>query len=231
MGIKKINVIRKQYRKINTLFIILFLTLNYISLISCSNMIKSHISINRNIIEIKSDPEFFNEVKTCMKSLDEGVFIHYDYSDDDEEEKKETNEVEEEEELSDEKKREVLNQEMEELKRIEENIEKFKNGEINEEELRQSNSKLDKMIRKYSKKNENELEKKVQVGPAKYDEDSDEEDQNSMIKSYISEKLEDAEDLESTAFDDEVIVTIKKLNILKLFTMETKVHVQLAATF
>merc|ERR1712222_169596 len=88
------------------LFIILFLTLNYISLISCSNMIKSHISINRNIIEIKSDPEFFNEVKTCMKSLDEGVFIHYDYSDDDEEEKKETNEVEEEEEeLSDEKKK------------------------------------------------------------------------------------------------------------------------------
>lgn len=218
---------KNQTKIINSLFIILFFTLNTMSLVSCSDQIKSKFSINRNIIEVKSDPEFFSEVKNCFDSLDEGVFIHYDYSD--EEEKEET---EEEEESS-----ESYEEELAQLKIIEENIEKFKKGEIDEEELKLSAVKVDKMLTKYNK---NDLSEKSEmdfengnIASTHNDEEEyfNEEDQNSMIKYFISEKLDDTNEIESTAFDSDIINTIKKLNLLKLFTMETNVKVNLAAKF
>merc|ERR1712151_1063771 len=158
---------------------------------------------------------------------DEGVFIHYDYSDDDEEKPDHKIEAKEEKEEDVDKKLAEMSEDMAKIKIIEANIEKFKKGEIDEEELNLQNSKLDLIMKKYLSEEE-KLEHRT-VGPAQYEEAADEDNQNSMIKSFISDKLEDAEEIDSTAFDEDIIPAIKKLNVLKLFTMETEVEVKLAA--
>jgi hypothetical protein len=219
----------------------LFITLNII-MISCEELKTSKLSINNMIVEIRSEASFFSEVKNCIKSFDEGVFIHYDYSDDDEEEKEETQENDVTEEID-----EILNrefgeekivdetysteQDLEELEAIEKKLKNMKDDEINEEELRITLIKVNKIMNRYNK-NENSIEKTdMEMDSQHYDDDEyiDEEDQNSMIKFYVNEKLAETTNIENNSFDDYLKQSVKKLNLLKLFTMETTVEMKLAA--
>lgn len=241
--------------KINTLFLLTIFTLN-LFLISCSLQTQK-LSVNKNILEIKSEPEFYDEVKNCIKSFSEGTFIHYDYSDDEKEEetletedsdldedRDEDNEEENDEEVTEENHKAdayAIQKDLDDLKQIEENIELYKQGKISEEELKKNSLKVDQIMKKYdTKKDLNDLSKTEEISAtpninssneADSDEYYDEENQNSMIKMYVSEKLDETKDVESTAFDKEMKLTVIKLNIMKLLTYESEVQVNLAAAF
>ena len=121
-----------------------------------------------------------------------------------------------------------------ELKELDTQIENFKEGKINEEELQQTKIKIDRIMRKYNTNDVNDkLEKAEEMQNHNYEDEEyyDEENQNSMIKAYVNEKIEEAysNDIENNGFDEFLIEIVKKLNILKLFTMEAKVDVRLAA--
>merc|ERR1711957_394603 len=191
-------------------------------------LITSKLPLNKNMIEIKSEPEFFTEIKNCIDSLNKGVFIHYDYA---EEEKQETENDEEEEEediLEKSSEKYSVEQDLETLKELEQNLDKFKEGEINEEELQLTKIKIDRIMMKYNKMKDNKIEKAEEAQDEEY---IDEENQNSMVRAYVNEKLDEtvSNDIENNAFDEYLIESVKRLNILKLFTMEAKVDVIVAA--
>merc|ERR1711957_633373 len=186
----------------------------------------SKLPLNKNMIEIKSEPEFFTEIKNCIDSLNKGVFIHYDYA---EEEKRETENEEEEEDIFEKSSEKYsVEQDLETLKELEQNLDKFKEGEINEEELQLTKIKIDRIMMKYNKMNDNKIEKAEEAQDEEY---IDEENQNSMVRAYVNEKLDEtvSNDIENNAFDEYLIESVKRLNILKLFTMEAKVDVIVAA--
>merc|ERR1712192_66285 len=125
---------KTQTTRLNSSFLILFITLNFLML-SCSGLNTSKISVNKNIIEIKSEAGFFSEIKNCIESLSKGVFIHYDYS----EEESQSNDEEDEEDIFEEKSTHdnySVEQDLATLKQLEQNLDRFKKGEINEEELK-----------------------------------------------------------------------------------------------
>jgi hypothetical protein len=229
----------------NTAFLtFLFLTLN-ISLILCSLTKTSQFKVNNNIIEIKSEPDFFNEVKNCIKSLNEGTFIHYDYSEEDEIEQEEEDTIEstedfDEDELLDGKIIEnettdtySMEEDLEELEELQKEIQKFKEGEINEEQLRLTEIKIDRITQKYKNDLNNKIERTdlEQIDNQNYDDEEyiDEDNQNSMVKAYVTEKLEETNDIDTNSFDEDLKKTVMKLNLMKLFTMEAIVEVKSAA--
>merc|ERR1711957_1013020 len=190
-------------------------------------LITSKLPLNKNMIEIKSEPEFFTEIKNCIDSLNKGVFIHYDYAE--EEQETENNEEEEEEDILEKSSEKYsVEQDLETLKELEQNLDKFKEGEINEEELQLTKIKIDRIMMKYNKMKDNKIEKAEEAQDEEY---IDEENQNSMVRAYVNEKLDEtvSNDIENNAFDEYLIESVKRLNILKLFTMEAKVDVIVAA--
>merc|ERR1711957_1140495 len=172
-------------------------------------LITSKLPLNKNMIEIKSEPEFFTEIKNCIDSLNKGVFIHYDYA---EEEKQETENDEEEEEDILEKSSEKysVEQDLETLKELEQSLDKFKEGEINEEELQLTKIKIDRIMMKYNKMKDNKIEKAEEAQDEEY---IDEENQNSMVRAYVNEKLDEtvSNDIENNAFDEYLIESVKRL--------------------
>jgi hypothetical protein len=86
-------------------------------------------------------------------------------------------------------------------------------------------------MHKYNKKNMND--NKIEKAEEALDDEEyiDEENQNTMVRAYVNEKLDEttSNDIVNEQFDEILIESIKKLNILKLFTMEAKVNVNVAA--
>jgi hypothetical protein len=214
----------------STFFLILFLTLNTLML-SYSGLDTSKQTVNHNIIEIKSEPGFFAEVKNCIESLSKGIFIHYDYSEEDEVDNDEDDEEEEEDIFEKSSEKYSIEQDLETLQELEQNLDKFKDGEIDEEELKLTKIKIDRIMHKYNKKNMND--NKIEKAEEALDDEEyiDEENQNTMVRAYVNEKLDEttSNDIVNEQFDEILIESIKKLNILKLFTMEAKVNVNVAA--
>jgi len=243
---------KTQTTQLNSSFLILFITLNFLML-SCSGLNTSKISVNKNIIEIKSEAGFFSEIKNCIDSLSKGVFIHYDYSEEESQSQKDPSDLEDEnneeddDDIFEEKSthdKYSVEQDLATLKQLEKNLDRFKTGEINEEELKLTKIKIDRIMMKYNKKNlfensngsENAQKAEENSNSSYQSEDEeylDEENQNSMVKAYVNDKLDDqfSNDIENTAFDEYLVESVKKLNILKLFTMEAKVDVNVAAVF
>merc|ERR1711957_1065858 len=128
----------------------------------------------------------------------------------------------------------TLEQDLQILTQLQKNLDKFKDGNIDDEELKLTKIKIDRIMMKYAKKNMNE--NKVEKAEEAQNEDPeyiDEENQNSMVRAYVNEKLDEtvSNHIDNDAFDDHLIDIVKKLNILKLFTMEAKVDVIVAAVF
>ena len=220
----------------STFFLILFLTLNTLML-SYSGLNTSKHTVNHNIIEIKSNDGFFGEIKNCIESLDKGTFVHYDYSGEDEEVEQDIDEDQDEEEEEEEdifeksSDKYSIEQDLETLQELEKDLDKFKNGEVDEEELKLTKIKIDKIMHKYNKKmNDKNIEKAVQA-PEDDEEYIDEENQNQMVRSKVTEMLDEtiSNDIVNIQFDENIIAYIKKLNILKLFTMEATVNVNVSA--
>merc|ERR1711957_1069040 len=183
MGNKIMSATHKQLN--STFFLILFFTINTFML-SYSGLITSKLPLNKNMIEIKSEPEFFTEIKNCIDSLNKGVFIHYDYA---EEEKQETENDEEEEDIFEKSSEKYsVEQDLETLKELEQNLDKFKEGKINEEELQLTKIKIDRIMMKYNKMKDNKIEKAEEAQDEEY---IDEENQNSMVRAYVNEKLDE----------------------------------------
>ena len=128
-------------------------------------------------------------------------------------------------------------QDLEELEAIQKKLNNMKDDDINEEELKITLIRVNQIMNKYNKnelpdKNMNSIEKTdMEMDSQHYDDDEyiDEEDQNSMIKFYVNEKLSETTNIENNSFDDYLKQSVKKLNLLKLFTMETTVEMKLAA--
>jgi hypothetical protein len=240
-----------SFKPFNTTFLsFLIITLNII-LISCSNTRSLKVLLENNIIEVQAKPDFFTEVKNCIKSLNEGTFIHYDYSEEEEEHQNENDNEEGEEEEEEEVEIEDTNddiieerqttdtysieKDLEELKELEKKLENFKEGEINEDELKFTKLKLDSIMNKYKKNEINDKIEKtdIDIDNQNYNNEEfiDEDNQNSMLRSYVTEILEETNDIDSTAFDVYLKESVKKLNLLTLFTMETEVKIILAANF
>ena len=205
----------------STFFLILFFTYNTL-MFSYSGLKTSKLIVNNNEIEIAAEPDFFSEIKNCIDSLNKGIFIHYDYSevdesDDNEDEEKETLEKVTKDTFS-------IEQDLEILKQLEKNLDKFKNGEIDQEELKITKIKIDSIMKKYVKA---DLSDKKIEKLEDDEEDFDKDDQDNMVKSYVREKLDNnvSNDIENEKFDEYIIGYVKRLNLLKLFTMESKMDV------
>lgn len=222
-----------KQQKFNTSFLsLLFLTLN-ILLISCSDTKTSTVLVDNNVIEIRSDKGFFTEIKNLIDSLEKGTLIHYDYSEDSEEEEDSEDDIQEESGKYIEKvthNKYTMEKDLQELKDLQTKLNK---GESTEEELKLAYKRLDIIIKKYNLKDKNgKIEKELQDRNDENDEeDIDEDDQNSIIKSYVGEKLEETNNFNIDTFDEFLKQSVKKLNIMILFTMESNVKVKLAATF
>ena len=165
------------------------------------------------------------------------------------EESEESN-CDENEDLSDEENEETLldqssfeESELEELENIKTRLlEMTENGySYDSEELKSQLSKLEKIMKKYntenalnSNENKGEIDFEGQGSFGYYSDEEenyfDEDNQNSVMKFYVEEKLLENQ-LDENSFNEEIIGTVKKLNLLKLLTMETKAKVEVAAIF